>query len=95
MIQQEQFLSLVDNDEEIIALGDFNFEMGSDQYRRTIEELDDCWWLAWPEGADVDGMFPEDKIDHIFVSPGLRVAGARYIDHPASDHPAVTCAVEW
>jgi endonuclease/exonuclease/phosphatase family metal-dependent hydrolase len=77
------------------AMADFNFKMDTEKYKMTTKILDDSWWLMWPQGIDENGFYPEEKIDHIFLSPGSQVFDARFIDDPASDHPAVTAEIEW
>lgn len=94
IIQQQQFLQLVTGDENVIAMGDFNFDPSTEQYRITRLLLEDAWLLRWPDGVDGNGVNPADRIDHIFVSPGLQVTDARYIESDASDHPAVAAVIE-
>ncbi|MEW5986921.1 MAG: endonuclease/exonuclease/phosphatase family protein [Chloroflexota bacterium] len=95
IIQQQQFLQLVTGDENVIAMGDFNFDPSTEQYRITRLLLEDAWLLRWPDGVDGNGLAPAGRIDHIFVSPGLAVTDARYIESDASDHPAVAAELEW
>jgi len=96
MIQQEQFLELVDGKDNVIAMGDFNFRPYEEQYALTTASLDDTWTLKWPDWVDGGGQNPQpDKIDHIFVTPGIRVLDATFVDDPASDHPAVTATIWW
>ncbi|NOX61076.1 MAG: hypothetical protein GXP42_03895 [Chloroflexi bacterium] len=95
MIQQQQLLELWEGHVRFIALGDFNFRPDSEQYRLTTSVVNDSWTARWPDWADDRGQKPTDKIDHIFVSPGTTVFDARFIDDPASDHPAVTATIEW
>ena len=70
-------------------MGDFNFKTGTPQYSLTVESLEDAWLLRWPSGQDDQGNRPVERIDHIFLTPGLSVEEASYLEHPASDHPAV------
>jgi endonuclease/exonuclease/phosphatase family metal-dependent hydrolase len=87
-VQQEQFLQLVEGRERVIAVGDYNFRPGTEQYRLTTTQLADAWALRWPQGVDAEGRDKSNRIDHIFVSGDLEVIDAGYIDSPASDHPA-------
>ncbi|HEY52610.1 MAG TPA: hypothetical protein G4N94_04055 [Caldilineae bacterium] len=90
MIQQEQFLELVEGKDNVIAMGDWNFRPDSEQYALTTTSLADSWLLAWPDWTDDQGQNPRPhKIDHIFVTPSASVLDAAFIDDPASDHPAV------
>ncbi len=92
-IQQENVLAVVDDAPNVVLMGDFNFRPNTAQYRLTTQVLDDAWRLRWPTGIDDQGMSDEDKIDHIFVSPGMRVDEAFYVLSPASDHPAFFAAL--
>jgi endonuclease/exonuclease/phosphatase family metal-dependent hydrolase len=96
MIQQEQFLELVNGKDNVIAMGDWNFRPDSEQYALTTTYLDDTWLLVWPDWTDDQGQNPEQsKIDHIFVTPGASVLDAVFVDNPVSDHPAVTATMGW
>ncbi len=93
LVQQRQFLRLVEGREWVIAMGDFNFRPDTPQYRLTTRALVDTWTARWPTWKDDQGLRPTEKIDHIFVSPDVLVLDARYILSPASDHPAVTATL--
>jgi endonuclease/exonuclease/phosphatase family metal-dependent hydrolase len=95
MVQQEAILSEVEGQENVILLGDFNFNPDSDQYRLTTELLDDSWALQWPAADKRTAGFNGKGIDHIFVSPGTRVSDAQYLPDAESDHPAGTAVIEW
>ena len=69
---------------DVIALGDFNARPGSEPYARMAERYVDAWASVHP------GEEPEHgRIDHIFVSPHLKVIDAVYLPSPEShtDHP--------
>lgn len=87
LVQQQQVLADVAGKDNVLLMGDFNFRPDSEQYALTTTMLDDAWLLRWPGGADDQGNAPTKRIDHLFVSPGVSIANARYIDSPASDHP--------
>lgn len=95
MVQAEQFLTLVTGKPDVIAMGDFNFRPDSEQYRLVTNLLADSWLVRWRRWTDTAGTSPDHKIDHIFVSPGTSVIDARFIESPASDHPAVTATLGW
>jgi endonuclease/exonuclease/phosphatase family metal-dependent hydrolase len=95
MIQQQQFLQIVSGTPRAVALGDFNFRPDSDQYALTTQTLLDSWTVAWPDWRDDRGQEPRDKIDHIFITPDLRVLDADYYPEGPSDHPAVTATLGW
>lgn len=87
LIQQEQVLADVGSKDNVVLMGDFNFRPNTEQYALTTAALADSWLLKWPSGADDQGNTHPRRIDHIFVSPGIAIRNARYIDSPASDHP--------
>jgi len=89
IIQQEAILKETAGQRNVILMGDFNFKTGTPQYSLTVESLEDAWLLRWPSGQDDQGNRPVERIDHIFLTPGLSVEEASYLEHPASDHPAV------
>lgn len=95
IVQQEAILEEVGELEDVIAIGDFNFRPDTEQYRLTVERLEDAWLLKWPQGIDDQGLNPKDRIDHVFVSPGTNVQDARYLTGPESDHPALTVDIGW
>jgi endonuclease/exonuclease/phosphatase family metal-dependent hydrolase len=95
LIQQQAILQEVAGKDNVLLMGDFNFRPDSEQYRLTRRYLEDAWLLKWPSGVDDQGVNPVDRIDQVFVSPGIQVREARFIDSPASDHPALWIAIEW
>ncbi len=95
-IQQEQFLTLIKDQAHVIALGDWNFRPTTPQYANMLALLNDSWTQRWPDWVDDQGQNPgQRKIDHIFLSPELRTLDARFLDSPASDHPAVAATLTW
>jgi endonuclease/exonuclease/phosphatase family metal-dependent hydrolase len=89
VIQQQAILKEVEGKDNVILMGDFNFKPETDQYKLTLEYLEDAWLLKWPEGIDDKGVHPTNRIDHFFLSQNIQVLDIRYIFSPASDHPAV------
>ncbi|MCL4560018.1 MAG: endonuclease/exonuclease/phosphatase family protein [Chloroflexi bacterium] len=94
-VQQEEFLQQVDENQNVIAMGDFNFDPSVMQYAQTVKLLSDAWLLRWPQGSNDQGYNPSDRIDHIFVSPGTQVSQAHFITGIDSDHPAYEVEIEW
>ena len=87
LIQQQQVLGRLAGLQNVIAMGDFNFDQTTEQYAQTTLSLEDAWVSAGsPLAAGLDMWH---LIDHIFVSPGMAVHSAQYIVSPVSDHPAV------
>jgi endonuclease/exonuclease/phosphatase family metal-dependent hydrolase len=88
-IQLENILARVDDLKNVVAMGDFNFRPTTDQYDLVTSTLADAWLLKWPGGKATRGLIADERIDHIFVSPGTEVAEAEYVVNPASDHPSM------
>jgi endonuclease/exonuclease/phosphatase family metal-dependent hydrolase len=91
IIQQEQVLARLDGAQNVIAMGDFNFNLSSAQYGLTLQTLDDAWAQAGSPPAP--GLDLNNLIDHIFVTPGMGVKAAQYVVSPASDHPALVVEI--
>jgi endonuclease/exonuclease/phosphatase family metal-dependent hydrolase len=93
--QQEEILSVVAGKENVLLIGDFNFGPDTEHYKLTTETLADSWVLRWPDVDKRTVDFKGEGIDHIFVSPGTRIADAQYLPDRESDHPAAVTIVEW
>jgi endonuclease/exonuclease/phosphatase family metal-dependent hydrolase len=87
IIQLEDMLARIQGLENVIAMGDYNFRPSTEQYALMTQTLVDSWLLRWPDGTP--GYTPEERIDHIFVSPGMHVLESEYVANPASDHPCM------
>lgn len=95
IVQQEALLQRIDGLPNVVALGDFNFRPDSDPYRLTTTTLEDAYLTVWPTGIDSAGIDARERIDHVFISPGLTVNEADYLETAESDHPAVLVEVGW
>ncbi len=93
LVQQQALLQAVGEAENVIAMGDYNFQPDTEQYALTTGTWQDAWLLKWPTGIDNQGNNPSDRIDHFFISPGIIVEDIRYLNSPASDHPAVLASM--
>jgi endonuclease/exonuclease/phosphatase family metal-dependent hydrolase len=92
LIQQQQVLSRLAGQANVIAMGDFNFEPTTEQYSLTLQTLQDAWvQVGSPLPAGLD---PKNLIDHFFVSPGMPVSLVRYVDSPVSDHPLLMMEIK-
>ncbi|MCC6153963.1 MAG: endonuclease/exonuclease/phosphatase family protein, partial [Candidatus Hydrogenedentes bacterium] len=95
--------------EHVIATGDYNSRPGSDHYKTVTTRLKDSWRSLYPDGIgrrhpnighnrrDPETIDMSAPIDHIFLTPNLKVGEAFYIPAPASetDHPAYWTTVTW
>jgi len=52
IVQQEAILEEVEGVQNVVLMGDFNFQPVSDQYELTVNLFQDAWLLKWPEGID-------------------------------------------
>jgi endonuclease/exonuclease/phosphatase family metal-dependent hydrolase len=92
IIQQQQVLSRLAGQSNVIAMGDFNFRPSTEQYALTLQTLQDAWVQV---GSPLpDTLDPKKLIDHFFVSPGMPVSLVRYVDSPASDHPLLMMEIK-
>jgi len=79
----------------VIAVGDFNFNASTEQYRQTTTVLDDSWVTAEERIVDPGAPDPAGRIDHIFVSRNTRVVRNRYLPEGPSDHPGMLAELAW
>lgn len=105
IVQQENLLSVTSGKENIILMGDFNFQPNTEQYNITLAQFYDSWEIVSnsnPANAIVDPnmpgerKIPDERIDHIFISSHLKdsVTYIRYIGGYESDHPAVYATID-
>jgi endonuclease/exonuclease/phosphatase family metal-dependent hydrolase len=94
IVQQEQVLQLVQDQENVLLMGDFNFRPDTDQYRLTTATLSDAWLLGGPQSSPSQGVDPSDRIDYLFLSPGIQIVQSRFLSGPESDHPALVTDIE-
>ena len=99
IIQQENILSRIEGKSNVILMGDFNFILNTEQYNITTAVLNDCWEVA--DNSILGTLptswiprLPAERIDHMFVSPGITVSSCRYFGGTASDHPAVMVEIQ-
>lgn len=89
----------IQDDENVIALGDYNLRESEPAYQLIAEHLKNAWLAVNPSGIDASGldMSGDRRIDHIFVSDHLEVLEAVYILPPrsATDHPAHWALIGW
>lgn len=97
IVQQEAVMQVVKSQDHVILMGDFNFRPDTDQYRLTTDVLFDSWLLKWPQGNRDQGIDPDKRIDHIFISmdSDIQVAESEYWAGPQSDHPAMITTIDW
>lgn len=95
MVQQEAILHEVNALDKVVLMGDFNFRPESDQYQATVSVLNDAWLLKWRGEASGRTQIPDNRIDHIFVSPAFDIVDAYYLTGPQSDHPAMVAELDY
>jgi endonuclease/exonuclease/phosphatase family metal-dependent hydrolase len=79
---------MVSGVENVIAVGDYNCNPGTECFDIISRELEHCAeQIGEPDLAVGD-------IDHVFVSPDLRCSRFRYVQNDASDHPVVVSDFE-
>jgi endonuclease/exonuclease/phosphatase family metal-dependent hydrolase len=93
IVQQEEVLQLVQGKDNLLLMGDFNFRPDTDQYRLTTSMLSEAWLLRWPQADASQDFDPADRIDYLFVSPGMKISESYYLTGPQSDHPALVIEI--
>jgi len=83
-------IKLVQQNDRIIAMGDFNFEPSSPFYNQITATLIDSWLYDKLESAG-------KRIDYIFLSKNFKVMESNVIPSPesASDHPVYSTVIEF
>ena len=94
IIQIQQMLEIMRGQQNVIAMGDFNFRPYGEQYSITVAESEDAFVIAEKKVAPAswgedDEFEIEERIDHVFLSEGLPVLYAEYFTQPESDHPGL------
>ncbi len=92
IVQMREMLEIMRGQQNVIAMGDFNYRPYEEQYAITTAEYDAAFVTAAESVAPAtwgDGETIEERIDHIFVSPGTPVLYAEYFTEPESDHPGL------
>ena len=88
IFQIRQMLDLMRGQDNVIAMGDFNFRPYEEQYALATTEFDDSYTYAEAQNVP-NGFDIEDRIDHIFVTPGTSIQYVEYLPKGESDHPAL------
>jgi len=94
LIQQQQVLVEIAMQDNVIAMGDFNFRPSAEQYRQTTALFSDAWETAAQQIPPQAGFDAAQRIDHVFLSPALRAVRAEYLPEGISDHPGLVVDVE-
>jgi endonuclease/exonuclease/phosphatase family metal-dependent hydrolase len=89
--QLEYLVEIARHYRMIVLMGDFNCGCGSRMLRAAIAAAGlrglDCELKTFPSWR------PERNLDHILVSPELRIRGARVLDYALSDHLPISMEV--
>jgi endonuclease/exonuclease/phosphatase family metal-dependent hydrolase len=84
---------------DVIALGDYNLDDTKAAYKLINGVYANAWASVYPSRISADGvnMSGDNRIDHIFISPTLRVRNPIYVLPPASasDHPVHWAEIYW
>jgi endonuclease/exonuclease/phosphatase family metal-dependent hydrolase len=92
--QLEDVLGTLDDQQNIVLIGDFNLKPTTNQYRLATAVLDDAWVRAgspMPSGTEWEA---DQRIDYVFVSPQVEVSSAQYVPTSLSDHPTLVIEVK-
>jgi endonuclease/exonuclease/phosphatase family metal-dependent hydrolase len=87
------------NKPNVIVLGDFNLRDDEQAYQLIDGVYTNAWTSVYPTKVSPDGvdMSGKNRIDHIFISPDLKVRNPMYLLPPASatDHPVHWADIFW
>ncbi|MDX1797019.1 MAG: endonuclease/exonuclease/phosphatase family protein [Candidatus Lokiarchaeia archaeon] len=89
LAHMQTLMAQIDGKTNVISMGDFNTEPDSIYYNMSVAVLKDAWVNASSSGVDGASFNISERIDHIFVSHSFIVTETRYLNYPASDHPAL------
>ncbi len=95
LVQQEEVLAEIDRlnpTANMILMGDLNFTPADSPYLPTVQRLEDAWESASLQSLP-PGLDAATRIDHIFLSPGMRVLKANFYAPGPSDHPMLAVEV--
>lgn len=83
----------------VISIGDYNLRSNEIAYQMIDAVFKNAWMDRYPNGISTDGidMSGTKRIDHIFMSPQLKVDEAIYVLEPYSqtDHPVHWAVISW
>jgi endonuclease/exonuclease/phosphatase family metal-dependent hydrolase len=94
-VQLEEVLSLLPASGDVAMLGDFNFRPYQPQYALVTDRFEDAWAKRWPSGVEAGGAEWPERIDYVFLSPGMDVITTRYVEDGSTDHPALVVEIAW
>ena len=86
IFQIRQMLDLMRGQDNVIAMGDFNFRPYEEQYAVATAEYDSAYDIA-EQRVSPPELDMNDRIDHVFVSQGIQVSYVEYSSKGISDHP--------
>jgi endonuclease/exonuclease/phosphatase family metal-dependent hydrolase len=99
LVWAETLLKRSQSRANVISLGDYNLRDYEQPYQLIDSVYKNAWTTVYPSKISPDGtdMSGENRIDHIFVSPGLEVRNPVYILPPesATDHPVHWAEIFW
>jgi endonuclease/exonuclease/phosphatase family metal-dependent hydrolase len=84
--QVEQILDLNKNQDNVICLGDFNLSPNSKYYDMITTQYIDSWNKGEEDNENKERC---SSIDHIFLSPEIKILKSSCINTTSSDHNAV------
>lgn len=91
LLQLDYIAGLVKPYRHVIVMGDMNCNAQSGEIRHFMDRSGLC--LSACDQPSYPSWRPEERIDHIFVSPTLDIHQARVLDFPLSDHLPVALEV--
>lgn len=82
--QMDYLGELIDGYNHVIIMGDLNCSPDSRELSRFLHETDLC--MPYPNLFTYPSWNPKKHLDHILVSPTIKISSVQVLDYPLSDH---------
>ena len=93
IFQIRQMLDGMRGQDNVIAMGDFNFRPYEEQYALPTADYDSAYDIAEQKISPPE-LDMNDRIDHVFVSQGIQVSYVEYTSKGISDHPGMFAEIK-
>jgi len=89
--QMEYLSRLIREYRHVILMGDLNCSPGSRELSRFLRETDLC--MPYSDLFTYPSWNPKKHLDHMLVSPGIKIGSVKVLNYPLSDHLPITMDV--
>ncbi|MFW9829649.1 MAG: endonuclease/exonuclease/phosphatase family protein [Candidatus Thorarchaeota archaeon] len=95
LAHMQTLMNRITGETNVLSMGDFNTEPDTIYYNMSIAILKDAWNNASVQVLQGSSFDISERIDFIFVSQNFVVLETRYLNYPASDHPALWTEIQF